>query len=140
MENKSTLKLTYLRGRKCLFCDSLIADQIHGLRIYCETFVLENGSVISCKDDYNTPLTKENNKPYKRIFDLHKRQHIRIGNLLRKKGAIVTLADIEQFDILLHQPAELGKYDGQLAYFFVEFLITRINEKQYKIIKHDRTF
>ena len=133
-------KYTFKKQRKCLFCDTPIADQTHAIRKFCARIVLEDGSVKSCKDDYHIPRRKENEKHYKRIFELHKMQHKSIKKLYEEKGEIVTMDDIEQYNIYLNLRVEQAKEYGKNYYFFVEYLLIEINENQYKIAKHDRIY
>ena len=136
-------RYTYVLGRECRNCLEPIADQTHALRIFCERVKLDDGSVLSCKDDYNSALRKIEKAPYK-VFSTHQElMHNNLCNLLHKHGEIVSGELLNRFGIILNRPAEIEwDKDGVQTFYFIEYAVVQINQNQnqYKIIKHGKVF
>ena len=132
---------TYLKERMCPHCGSLIPDQVHASIKYCPKTISADGSVISCKDDYHSPLKKIKNRPFKAIADYHKLAHKQIKSLVQNKGEYVTLEHLHQYQISLNRSIEWEvNADRIYTFYFVEYAITQFPNNQFKISKHGRTF
>ena len=124
-----------------MHCDSPIADQAHASTKFCPRFVLPDGSIQSCKDDYHSPKRKDANLPYKRIADYHKDAHRRINSLVKAKGDTVSIEQINQYGIRLNRPIEFVVDAKQVTTcYFVEYAFAQLPNKQFKISKHGRVF
>ncbi|CAN5546244.1 hypothetical protein BH10BAC1_BH10BAC1_20050 [soil metagenome] len=135
------MNYTYYNGRECRFCQTEIADQIHASRKYCPREVLEDGSIKSCKDDYNSPIRKEKNAHFKGFLVHHEMMRNNIRELYQNVGELVTKSQINQHGIVLNRPAEFGwNKEEQFIYYFVGYALIRLNENNFKIIKHDKVF
>lgn len=132
---------TYNLGRECKNCSEPIADQAHALRTFCERVKLDDGSVLSCKDDFNSALRKIEKAPFK-VFAIHQENmHDRLQSLFKRHGEIVSLELLNRWGIILNRPAEIGwDKDGVQTFYFIEYAVVRINQNQYKIIKHGKVF
>ncbi|RYE58860.1 MAG: hypothetical protein EOP48_02530 [Sphingobacteriales bacterium] len=127
---------TYDRGRKCKFCQTPIADQAHGLQEYCEREVLEDGSVKSCKDDYNAWLRKAGDQPYLDAMAFQKRMTAALSALYGAMGAKVTLEQLNQYGIQL-QRAQKMEFQNELPlFYFIHFRIEQLTPFTFKITKH----
>lgn len=134
-------KITYLKTRKCLYCSEPISDQEHGLRKFCETEKLEDGSVFSCKDDYNAAKRKKKVAPYKSFSNHHIAMHQRIGSLKISCGEDVNTEQINRHGIILNRPAEIEwSKDGRPVYYFMEYALIDLGNQKFKIITHDKLF
>lgn len=128
---------TYKQGRKCLRCKKLIPDQLHGLRKYCENKRLPDGTVESCKDDYHSPIRKKKNEPFQKMAAHHKAMYERIDRLFRTKGETVTEEWLNTWGIVLQRPFEFKVADGRFIFYFHQYSIKELGNKQFKISKHD---
>ncbi len=132
---------TYIKNRKCLQCLDPISDQTHALRKFCERVKLDDGSVLSCKDDYHSIKRKKEKAPFKNFAAHHEKMRNRVRLLLDKYGEIVNIDLINRFGIMLNRPAEIEwAKDGSQIFYFIEYAIIKINQTQFKIFKHDRIF
>lgn len=132
---------TYHLDRECRKCCDPIADQVHALRKFCPREVLDDGTIKSCKDDYHTPLRKLEKAPFKDLSLHHEKMRNNLRILLHRHGETVDLEIINQYGIILNRPAEFGWLkDGSQIYYFIEYAVNKINNNQYKIIKHARIF
>ena len=127
---------TYKEGRKCLKCKKPIPDQAHGLRKYCKTKRLPDGSVESCKDDYHSPIRKLKNEPFSKMATHHKKMYQRINQLYRSKGETVTEEWLNIWGIILKRPFEFKVENGKYIFYFHQYLIKELGNKQFKISKH----
>ena len=124
---------TYDRGRKCKYCGTPIADQAHGLTEYCEREVLEDGSVKSCKDDHNAELRKVNDEPYLREMNFQKGQTTALHALVRSKGELVTLEELNQYGIQLHRALTLEIRDGLYSFYCTHHKIQQLTTKTFQL-------
>src|SRR5215216_3113396 len=106
MNNVMPIYYTFSHKRKCLLCETPIADQAHASTKFCPRVEMSDGTIKSCKDDYHSPLRKEKYEPYKRIADFHKETNGKIESLFLAKGELVTIEQINQYGINLHRPVE----------------------------------
>ena len=127
---------TYDRGRKCKHCETPIADQAHGLQEYCEREVLEDGSIKSCKDDYNAELRRKSDEPYLRHMNFQKRMTEAISALFTSMGEKVTLEQINQYGIQLQRALDLQSPNGLPIFLFTHFKIEQLTSSTFKISKH----
>lgn len=129
--------LTYKQGRKCLHCETPIADQIHQGRKFCEREVLPDGSVKSCKDDFNARLRKERDKPFRQQNAFQKRLSLAIDNLYRTKGEHITVDDLERYEIWLKQALRHEPKGERLFNFhFTHHRLEQLSMTQFKIHPH----
>lgn len=132
---------SYANKRKCLLCETPIADQAHASTKFCPRFVLPDGTIKSCKDDYHSPLRKEKYEPYKRIADFQRETHKKIEALSMAKGEIVTIEQIDQYGINLHRPVQFEVDSMQkTTFYFIEYELKQLPNKQFKISKHGKLF
>lgn len=132
---------TYLKKRKCLRCKKDIADQEHAARKFCRNKTLPDASVQSCKDDYHSPLRKKKNEPYKNIADFQKNMHDRIEFLAASAGEKVTTDQLKAAGIILSRPVEFFRNtSGLLTCYYIKYAITQIENNNFKIITHERSF
>ncbi|MES2429312.1 MAG: hypothetical protein V4556_00160 [Bacteroidota bacterium] len=141
MESLVNNQYTYNEGRKCLHCNTPLADQFHESRKFCFRTELTDGTVQSCKDDYHSPIRKSNYEPFKKIFDFHKEIHENITQLFNAKGELVSLEEINLFGIPLSRAfeTEVNNLKNQ-TYRFVEFEFQLLNKKQFKLVRHGKIF
>lgn len=138
---QSQLTLTYNDNRKCLYCNTQIPDQKHASLKFCPRQVMQDRSVKSCKDDFNSRKRKVINEPYRRIVNFHKLMCSRINDLVRKtKGALVTAEHLNQWGIALNRPVQFSLEKGLYHFYFIKFLIKQISETEYQIIEHGKQF
>ncbi len=139
MEN--TYTYTYKDNRKCQHCVTPIADQTHALLKFCERKKMTDGSVLSCKDDFHTAKNKKENRSYRKLIAHHKSMDKRIHCLLRNVGPTVILEDINKYGIMLKRPIELSKSEnGWVRYSYMHYTIIQLNDKHYKITKHEPVY
>ena len=132
---------TYNDNRKCQNCGAAIADQTHALRKSCPNKKLEDGSIVSCKDDFHAAKNKKENGAYRKLMAHHKSMDKRIAFLLRNKGDTVNLEDLNRHGIILNRTIELSKNEnGGFTYTYMHYSIIQLNDKQYKIKKHDSIY
>jgi hypothetical protein len=133
---------TYNDKRKCLQCLKSIPDQEHALRKFCKRIKLqEDGSVMSCKDDFHSAMRKKENQPFMNFASHHKRMRDSIKDLIKEKGNTVSIESINRAGINLMRPARIDILkDGCNKFYFVEYLITQTNDFQFKITKHNEIF
>lgn len=127
---------TYERSRKCKHCQTPIADQAHGLTEFCEREVLEDGSVKSCKDDYNALLRKASDQPYLDLMAFQKQMTAALSALYEAMDAKVTLEQLNQYGIQL-QRAQKMEFQNELPlFYFIHFRIEQLTPFTFKITKH----
>jgi hypothetical protein len=129
---------TYKQGRSCLKCKKPIPDQIHALRKYCANKRLPDGTVDSCKDDYHSPIRKRKNEPFQKMAAFQKAMYERIDRLFNAKGEIVTEEFLNRWGIVLQRPFEFNTKDGKYIFYYHQYSIKELGNKQFKISKHDR--
>lgn len=140
MESNSNFKYTFYQHRSCLHCGKQIADQIHSRRLYCERFVLPNGDIQSCHDDFHTKKNKQKNMQYNSIINMQRKQHRNIEKLFKTQGEIVTSEELDSYNIRLDSPVKTRKIGSVIKYYFVDYLIIQLSEQKFKIEKHGRKF
>ena len=132
---------TYKNNRKCQNCSTPISDQTHALRKSCPRKRMSDGSVLSCKDDFHSAKNKKENRSYRKLIAHHKSMDKKIYYLLRNIGETVILEDINRYGIILKRPIELSKNEnGGFIYTYMQYSIIQLNNKQYKITKHDPVY
>lgn len=128
---------TYYDKRKCLNCNAPISDQTHALSKFCPRIELEDGTVISCKDDFHSKKNKKENLAYRKLIAHHKLMTKTIDELIAIKGDMVTIDDINQAGINLNMPIHFDVTENdQNMYGFTYHTITKTKENQYKIYRH----
>jgi hypothetical protein len=134
-------RYTYDLGRECRNCLEPIADQTHALRTFCERVKLDDGSILSCKDDYNSALRKVEKAPFK-VFATHQENmRDRLRSLFNRHGEIVSVELLNRWGIMLNRPAEIEwTNDGSQIFYFIEFAVVKTNQNQFKIITHGKVF
>lgn len=110
---------TFEQGRKCEHCGTPIADQEHKLRTHCRPLVLEDGTVISCKDDKNAERRKEADEQYRKLVALHKRLFNALEDLLSAYGNFVTVEQLNRFGVQLDKAVSLQRKEGLLIFSFL---------------------
>jgi hypothetical protein len=141
MKNQNGMPVdTYKLNRRCLYCNEPIADQVHKLRKHCFREVMNDGSVLCCKDDRHIEINSKMNQPYKAIIKHHKKMQNAIRRLLEVKGPLVDLVDLNNYGIMLNRPLEICKIHNVYVYFFVNYKIKQIVSNCYKIETNDRIF
>jgi len=137
MDNEELI-YTYDKGRKCLNCPALIADQEHGSRRFCEEIVYDDGSIKNCKDDHHSQLRREEMFLYTSLGYYYRDVNRRIEELLIEVGEVVTLDDIEGKGIDLERNLKLVEHaSGLHTFYFLPYAIQQITINQFKIIKHE---
>lgn len=132
---------TYKLARKCLECKTPIGDQVHAARKFCTREVMPDGSVKSCKDRFHSSKRKNENAPYKQVLKHHKLMGQNIKELVKHKGANVSLEDIQRYGVILQQSVEYGyNENGSFSCIFIGFKITTTDYKQFKIENHENKF
>ena len=131
---------TYQTGRKCKHCGNRIADQAHGLIEFCDRKILEDGSIKSCKDDYNSALRREEEKPYRNLVAFHKQMSLAIGSLYLASGANVLVEQLNQYGIQLNKAIELERKEGLYTFYFLHHKICQLSKSKYKITPHVYSF
>lgn len=136
------ISYTYLNNRKCKKCGAKISDQAHALQKFCKRVELSDGTILSCKDDYHAAIRITEKEPFRRIAKHHENMRNLIKELNNQKGNLVNLESIKRAGIQLNRAVEVqfSKEDGLHKYYFVEFLISKIDNLLYKITKHDTIF
>ena len=132
---------TYYNKRKCQNCNSPISDQTHALRKSCPRIKLEDGTVLSCKDDFHSKRNRKDNQAYRNLIKHHKMMDKKITSLLRNKGENVTLEDINRYGIILNVPLQISKNEhGEFTYMFMHHSIILIKQNEFKIKNHEPLF
>lgn len=132
---------TFKDNRKCQNCAAPIPDQTHALRKSCPRKKLGDGSVLSCKDDFHTAKNKKENRSYRKLTAHHKSMDKKIFHLLKNIGAYVLLEDINRYGIILNRSIEiLLQENGKYNYCFMNYTIHHLNDKNFKITKHEPLF
>lgn len=127
---------TYDRGRKCKYCEEPIADQVHGLTEFFEREVLEDGSVKSCKDDYNALLRKASDQPYLDAMAFQKRMTAALSTLYDAMGARVTLEQLNQYGIQLQRAQKMEMQNGLPTFSFIHFKVEQLTPFTFKLSNH----
>jgi hypothetical protein len=131
-------ELTYYLDRRCAYCNAPIADQVHALRIFCELFEREDGTIQDCKGLYNTEKNKTEMDPFKPLAFLHRDLTERIRQLYAEKGELVTLETINQYGIPLDKQLKLQRtHSGLCTFYFKFFGFQQLNSLQFKIFSHE---
>ncbi|SRR5258706_8724942 len=130
------MEYTYELNRKCKNCGEPIADQAHAARKFCPRIVLEDGSIQSCKDDYNSRVNKPLNLPYTYFAKCHKRYYDGIKEMLDNEGDNVTLEIINRYGINLYRPFEFKIKQGRFIFYYHALGMEQLADKKYKIFKH----
>jgi len=127
--------------RSCLYCGNSIPDQEHALRKFCKRQKQEDGTILCCKDDFNSAKRKIDKKPFKN-FSLHyEKMYKRLKLLFEKFGENVTDKHLNQFQIIVNRPAEIIVNKNQTyTYYFVDYALQTNNHINFKIFKHDRIY
>jgi len=132
---------TYKKNRKCKHCFAPIADQIHATRTFCPRIKLDDGSVLSCKDDFNSAKRKIEKAPFKGFATHQENMRDRLQNLFNEQGELVTIDLLNQYGIMLNRPAEIAWIkDGIPIFYFIGFAVIKTSQNQYKIQKHGKVF
>lgn len=133
---------TYLLRRKCLYCNKEIPDQAHKTQKYCKREELPDGSIRSCRDDFNAILRRALYLPYKKIVEHHKQTDIEIIKLLDEHGEKVTTELINRSGINLKRPFEfeVDNKTGFYTFYFTRYAFKQTGESNFKIFKHGRLF
>lgn len=135
MVNSTTL--TFNLNRKCLYCQTAIADQVHGLRNFCEPFYREDGSIQNCKDLHHSALLKAEMEPFRQLAYMHRDISKKIEDLLAKKGNLVSVEDINQFGIPLECQLRLERNSSFSIFYFKFYAFQQISKTQFKIFSHE---
>lgn len=98
--------------------------------------VLGDGSVLSCKDDYNSRRSKAINAPFKFMAQWQKYYHLQIKKLYEKEGSKVTLELINRYGINLSRPFEYAIKERRYVFYYHKYAIEKIDEKFFKIFEH----
>ena len=132
---------TYNLNRKCLNCRDPIADQTHALRKFCCREQLDDGTILCCKDDYNSAKRKEDKKPFK-YFSMHQEtMYKQLKLLYEKHGENVTHNHLTQFHIIVNRPAEFIITENKIyTYYFVGYALKTEDHINFKIFKHVRIY
>jgi hypothetical protein len=132
---------TYNAKRRCLHCSAPIADQAHGTMKFCPRSILPDGCIKSCKDDYHSAARRITDAPFNRVKDFHKQMNQRIFWLIKQKGRLVSIEDINRCGINLSRPIQFAFLDDKFYKgWFVGYLIEKTLTGDYKISEHDILF
>src|SRR5438128_1653091 len=116
-------QLSYKKGRFCLFCKAPIADQEHGLRLFCPTKT-NLGFRQSCKDEYHSEKWRAENGPFIEYGMFQKLMFEKLTLLYNTHGENVTLEMINSCGIQLIRPIEWHiSESGLRTMFFHEYSI-----------------
>lgn len=141
MNNQSKEYMKYENGRKCRNCDEPIADHVHAHTQFCEKRTLPDGSIQSCKDDYHAEKNRIENQPFIDLMNFHKTMTRNIARLFEDKGASVTIADVDFYQIGLAWAVFTEPFpDLKMAYYYIKFKLTLINKTQIQITTHEIKF
>ncbi len=126
----------HTQGRQCLHCGAPIADHIHKGRKFCEREVLADGSVQSCKDDFNARLRKERDESFRGRTALQKRLSIAIAALYKNKGERVTTDDLDRYEIPLEDALRQEPKGGLFDFYFHHHRLEQLSMTHLKIHPH----
>jgi len=126
------LTLTYNDEQKCLYCNMPIADQEHGLRLYCPDLEFTDGSRESCKDRHNTKLKKLRYAAVLEVYNYYKKMLESIEALIATHGHQVSLDNVNHAGINLKMALVIdqdssGLYSFSFPGYKIQcFLITNL--------------
>lgn len=133
---------TYFDERNCLHCGSLIPDQAHKGRLYCEREVLRDGSIKSCKDDFWSANRSTQLSEGKLPLLFHQQMSQSIRRLLELSLPEYDLEMLDRVGIRLDSSLKMEACeDGTINFYFIGYCINvNIISYKIKISKHDREF
>jgi hypothetical protein len=135
------LATTYTLKRKCQHCGQAIPDQAHAVQKYCRRERLTDGTVRSCKDDFHSARKRKDETQFRNIARYHRNVARSLDQLYKLKGEDITPEDLNRVGVVLNRSAaQQMTNDNRFQFFFVGFVIIKINEKQLKLKKHDHQF
>jgi hypothetical protein len=132
---KRNLKYTYVRGRRCEYCDAPIPDHIHDSRKYCIPEVFTDGSTNDCKVKCNNEKAGIKNKENKAIINEWKELLERVKKLVALKGNIVTTEDLNFHEISLFNAIKNEKIRDKVIFLFRGFKIISYHWNEKHIIE-----
>ena len=101
---KEILKIqefTYDKKKACLNCGEKIADQAHAALEHCPKWYDTDGKPQDCKTKRHT-INKKPQKDLERAFIKKQNDFTeRINQLLLKKGRVVSVEDLNSYDIFV---------------------------------------
>lgn len=129
---------TYTQNRKCMNCNKPIADKEHGLQKFCPKEKLPNGTIKNCKDEYWSKIRKEEMEPFNVIAFFQRDQFKRLEMLIKEKGDLVTIEDINRFGVDLSRPVKfILKQDRTYEFYFHKYVVHQLPNNQFKIYTHE---
>ncbi len=141
METQVKEYMKYETGRHCKACGKPIADHVHAHTKFCEKYDLPDGSIKSCKDDFHAEKRRIDEQPFIELMNFQKTQTHNIRRLYEEKGATVTTADIDFYQIALNIAVKTDVLpDQKSVLYFINFKLTQLDATQFKITTHDNTF
>lgn len=130
--------LTYNDERKCLYCNMPIADQEHGLRLYCPDLEFTDGSRESCKARHNTKLKKLRYAAVLEVYNYHKKVLESIEALIATHGHQVSLDNVNHAGINLKMALVVDKdSNGLYSFSFPGYQIQMLSNNEFKILTHE---
>lgn len=129
------IKLTFLKGRKCEFCGTALADNLHESRKYCQPENFEDGTVKDCKVKCNNEKAGIKNKENKAIINEWKELLERVKKLVALKGNIVTTEDLNFHEISLFNAIKNEKISNKVIFLFRGFKIISYHWNEKHIIE-----
>ncbi len=130
-------ELTYILDRKCVNCNTPIADQIHANRKFCPRIILPDGTKVNCKDRHNSRRTKPINAPFKCMAKWQKYFYYKIKAMVEKEGPKVTLEIINRYGINLFRPFQFKVTNSKFTFYYHQYAIEQIDNNTYKITNHE---
>lgn len=110
---------TFQKQRTCRHCGAPIADEAHAATQFCVKETHPNGSIKSCKDDYYSARRTQNEKPYRELISFHKRMTDALESLLKAKGAVVSLDELNLWGVDLSRAVRLTLEGNEPCFSFL---------------------
>ncbi len=128
--------------RKCKYCNEILPKNSHGLRTFCQNKIESDGSIKSCKDDYNNAGKKPKYNMLKG-WCMKQWTFYLILKLLyeRKKVREIEMTELANYGIDFNYSLfrEKVKGENKFVLYYLQYYLLPISETKIKIVKHDRT-
>lgn len=129
--------------RKCKYCNEILPKNSHGLRAYCQNKIESDGSIKSCKDDYNNEAKKPKYNMLKGWCMKQWTFYLILKFLYeRRKIREIEMTVLNKYGIDFNYSLLREKLPNENSFvlYYLQYCLVPISETKLKILKHDKSF
>lgn len=129
------------KTRKCLHCGKEFI-LTHELRLFCPNFTNPDGTVQSCKDDFNNLKQRPKYHMFKKLIKNQHKVWLVLDYFFKNNKEVVSFSELKNYGVDLNFPIQKAALEKtkETVLLFIEYGLKLLPDNNYKIFKHGKNY